>query len=93
MTARVAERAIDLGTAKTAGRELGSTGPDRVTVNLSVRGSRALVLATRLTGETKTDIVNRALQIYAFLEQIAADGGSIYAREAANSELERLKLF
>jgi hypothetical protein len=57
------------------------------------RASRALDLATELTGDTKTDTVNRALQIYAYLEQVTASGGSIYVKEAAGSELELLKVF
>lgn len=79
--------------AKGAGRS-GSGGPlERVTVNLTARASRALELATELTGDTKTDTINRALQIYAFLEQVSAGGGSIYVREAPDAELERLKVF
>ena len=66
---------------------------ERVTVNLTGRASRALELAAELTGESKTDTVNRALQIYSYLEQVMASGGSIYVREAVDSELERLKLF
>jgi hypothetical protein len=80
--------------AKAAGRSNGSNGPlERITVNLTGRASRALDLATELTGDTKTDTVNRALQVYAYLEQITARGGSIHVREAAESELERLKMF
>jgi hypothetical protein len=79
---------------KDVGRGHGSSGPlERVTVNLTARSSRALEVATGLTGDTKTDTINRALQIYAFLEQIYAHGGAIYARESADSELERIKIF
>jgi hypothetical protein len=95
MAARTAERATEQGGAGTAGRSSGGNGSglERVTVNLTARASRALEIATGLTGETKTDAINRALQIYAFLEQVTADGGSVYAREAADAEMERLKLF
>ena len=79
---------------KTVGRGNGSNGPlERVTVNLTGRASRALELATQVTGDTKTDTINRALQIYAYLEEVTARGGSIYVREAADSDLERLKVF
>ena len=89
-----ARATTDLDDAKSGGRGNGSNGPlERITVNLTGRASRALDLATELTGDTKTDTVNRALQIYAYLEQITADGGSIYVKEAAGSELERLKVF
>jgi hypothetical protein len=78
--------------ARSAGRGSGD-GPERVTVNLSGRASHALEIATGITGDTKTDAINKALLIYAFLEQVMARGGSVYAREAAESELERLRLF
>ena len=63
---------------------------ERVTVNLTARASTALELATKLTGDSKTDTINRALQVYALIEQITAKGGSIYIREASDSELERV---
>ncbi|HUC22602.1 MAG TPA: hypothetical protein VMA73_07840 [Streptosporangiaceae bacterium] len=79
---------------KSGARGNGSNGPlERITVNLTGRASRALELATRLTGDSKTDTVNRALQVYAYMEQITADGGSVYVREGADAELERLKVF
>jgi hypothetical protein len=71
-----------------------TSGPlERVTVNLTVRAARALELATEITGDTKTDTINRALQIYAFMEQVIANGGAVYVREGPDSELERLKVF
>lgn len=69
-------------------------GPlERVTVNLTARASRALELATDLTGDTKTDTINRALQIYAFLEEVTQHGGAIYVREEKEADLERLRIF
>jgi hypothetical protein len=62
-------------------------------VNLTPRGSRALEVATELTEDTKTDTINRALEIYAYLQQVTAHGGAIYAREKAGAELERVKVF
>jgi hypothetical protein len=38
-----------------------------VTVNLSARAVTSLDEATAVTGETKTDTINRALQVYAYL--------------------------
>lgn len=82
----------------TAGGDDGMTsgrgdGFERVTVNLTGRASRALELATQLTGDTKTDTINRALQVYAYIEQVMVRGGSVYVRDAADSELERLEVF
>jgi hypothetical protein len=46
-----------------------------------------------LTGDSKTDSINRAIQVYAYLEEINANGGSIYVRETPDSEPQRLKMF
>ena len=89
-----ARATTDLDDIKSGGRSNGSSRPlERITVNLTGRAARALDLATELTGDTKTDTVNRALQIYAYLEQVTANGGSIYVREAAGAALELLKVF
>jgi hypothetical protein len=66
---------------------------ERVTVNLTPRSADALELATKLTGDSKTDAINRAIQVYAYLEHVLSEGGSVYARAAGDSELERLKFF
>jgi hypothetical protein len=62
-------------------------------VNLTARAALALDVATGLTGDTRTDTINRALQIYAFLKQVTARGRMIYIGEAADSEVERFKIF
>jgi hypothetical protein len=64
-----------------------------VTVNLTARSSQALDEVVRRTGDTKTDSLNRAIQIYAYIEQVLQAGGSIHVRETADSEPERLKIF
>jgi hypothetical protein len=80
--------------AGTPGRGTGSGGPlERVTVNLTTRSSHALDEVVRLTGDSKTDSLNRAIQIYAYIEQVLQAGGSIYVRDAPDSEPERLKIF
>ena len=66
---------------------------ERVTVNLVARASRALQLVSDLTGDTKTDSINRAIQVYAYLEEIVSNGGDIYVRESKDSELQLLKMF
>ena len=66
---------------------------ERVTVNLTPRAVRALDQAVALTGDTKTDTINRALQVYAYLEEIINADGSIYIRPTPNAEPERLSIF
>jgi hypothetical protein len=64
--------------------------PCRITVNLAPKGAAALDQAVKLTGDTKTDTINRALQVYAHLEKVIQDGGTLYTRSAGSDELERL---
>jgi hypothetical protein len=75
---------------KTEGRSLTL---ERVTVNLTPRSARALELATQLSGDSKTDVFNRAIQVYAYLEQAISEGGSVHVQESADSAPERLKFF
>ncbi|MCO5991919.1 ribbon-helix-helix domain-containing protein [Actinoallomurus rhizosphaericola] len=79
------------GKASAAGR---SQSPlERVTVNLTPRSAAALDEVVRLTRDTKTDVINRALQVYAFLEKVMNEGGAVYIREAESTDVERLKFF
>lgn len=65
---------------------------ERVTVNLTQKSSEALAAAVDLTRDSKTDSINKALQLYALLQNVQAKGGAIYLREAVNAELERLRV-
>jgi hypothetical protein len=76
-----------------ADRRSDAGGVERVTVNLSARASRALEMVTKLTGDTKTDAISRALQVYAFFEETTADGGSLYIQESKDAPLQLVKIF
>ena len=54
---------------------------DRITVNLLPDASDALALAQRLTRLSKTDTVNRAVQMYAYLVQAKKDGKAFYIKD------------
>jgi hypothetical protein len=64
---------------------------ERVTVNLTAKASDALAEAVRLTQNTKTDNINKALIVYAMLRQIQASGGVLYVKEP-ESDPELLEL-
>jgi hypothetical protein len=70
----------------------GDSGPERVTVNLIPRAAQALHEASDLTGDSKTDTINRALQVYAYLEAITARGGEILVREPEDSTPRLVKI-
>lgn len=68
------------------GKGGGGGGLERVTVNLAPRASRALESTVGLTGDSKTDTINRALQVYAYLEEVWHKGGQILVREDPNED-------
>jgi uncharacterized protein YciI len=71
----------------------GGSPLERVTVNLILRASRALQRVSELTGDSKTDSINRAIQVYGYLTEIDYNGGAIYVRESKDSEPQLLKMF
>jgi len=74
------------------GRGRGGNRFERVTVNLSLASSSALEHAVEITGDTKTDTINRALQIYAMLTDAVSEGGQVLVRYA-DGDVERQRLF
>ena len=44
-------------------------------------------------GNSKTDAINRAIQVYAYLEEVEANGGEISIRETKDADLRLLKMF
>lgn len=63
----------------------------RLTVNLTPRSHAAMLLTAEITGDSKTDTVNRALQFYAFAEHIMSQGGELLIRDS-EGETQRIKL-
>jgi len=70
-----------------------SGGQGRVTFNLSPRAARALEQVIGLTGDSKTDTINRAISVYAYVEEVLASGGAILVSAAGESEPKELKIF
>jgi hypothetical protein len=74
-------------------RDHGGHGPlERVTVNLTARASQALQNAADLTGDSKTDTINRALLVYSYLMGVTENEGDIYVREPKDNEARLLKM-
>lgn len=67
-------------------------GLTRLTVNLTPKAAQALEQAVVVTGDSKTDTVNRALQAYAYIVNITQNGGDLYIRDGGQAELQRLTL-
>ena len=45
-----------------------------------------------LTGDRQTDVIDRALQVYAYMEEVNANGGDVYVRELKDSDLKVVKM-
>lgn len=54
----------------------------RISANLTARSARALEEVVSITGDSQTDALNRALQVYAYLERVQAEGGEVFTRQA-----------
>jgi len=67
------------------------TAHTRLTVNLTERSATALNEASDLTGDTRTDVVNRALQMYAWMMQLHHGSGAVYVRRGPDADLERVR--
>ena len=65
---------------------------ERVTVNLTPRAWHALEATVQRTGDTKTDTINRALQVYNYIEEIMHSGGAVIVQDS-HGKSERLKIF
>ena len=66
---------------------------ERTTVNLNQRGAAALEAVMDLTEDSKTDCINRAVTIYAFIEKVLSEGGSVLVQESDSTEPQRLVIF
>jgi hypothetical protein len=86
------EEDVVAGGDRSDGRGRGGGRFERVTVNLSPASSAALDRAVEITGDSKTDTINRALQIYAMLTDAVDDGGQVLIRYA-DGDVERQRLF
>lgn len=73
---------------------MGSRGStlEKVTVNLTRRSADALDKTIAATGDSKTDVINKALQLYAFLQEHMGARGLLYVRDPGSSEIERLRI-
>jgi len=71
----------------------GGSSLERVTVNLTPRTSGALEQLVEITGDSKTDTIYKALQVFAYLQQLQHGDGAIYVQEPGSKERERLRIF
>ncbi len=66
---------------------------ERVTVNLARPSADALEHAADITGSTKTEVINKALQLYDMVLSAQNDGGSIWIQDDKDSETVRARFY
>jgi hypothetical protein len=70
----------------------GGGGLTRVTVNLNRQAVSALEAIGEATGYSKTDAINRALQIYAIVQELMDRSGGVLQITHANGDVERVHI-
>jgi len=74
-----------VNTAGTA-QERGPKVAGRVTVNLSRKSVEALDAAGELTDATKTEVINKAVQLFKEIQEAQSSGGGVWIQTARDSE-------
>ena len=64
---------------------------ERVTINLIPRASDALREGMELTGHSKTDYINRAIQAYEYIVDVMSNGGAVLIREPGEDQTSQIK--
>jgi len=62
---------------------------ERITFNLTEKASNAIVVAMEMTESNKTDVLNKAVQVYALLLR----SSTVYVKETEDGPLERVHIF
>jgi hypothetical protein len=65
----------------------------RLTVNLSAPATQGLNDAMKAAGENQTDVVNKALQVYADLRRAQENGGGAWIQESPDAELTSIRCY
>ena len=69
-----------------------STRLERITVNLAPSATRAIEQLAEMKGDTKTDIIRRAIQVYNYIDELSSSDSRIYVKESDEDELTEVKL-
>jgi hypothetical protein len=67
-------------------------GDDRITVTLVRKAREELNLLQQIEELSKTDVINRAIILYAFVAEQTAAGKQLFVRDVNSGEVERVHL-
>jgi hypothetical protein len=62
----------------------------KVSANFVPRAVQALELASALTGDSRTDVLNRAVQMYAYLAKMMEEGNLVFVENPTTHAKERI---
>ena len=62
----------------------------KVSANFVPRAMAALDLASQLTGDSRTDVLNRAVQVYAYLAKMMEEGNLIFVENPTTKAKDRV---
>lgn len=63
------------------------TVTERITIGLTPKAWGELTQLQTTTGESKTDLVNRAVSLYAFVTEMIAQGSAVLVRDRETGEI------
>jgi len=84
--------ASNAGTQTAADRATAPAAADRITVTLVPRAGEGLQNLVARTGLSKTDLVNRAITLYEFIESKMQAGNDLILRNGKTGETEVIRL-
>ncbi|AKN75306.1 hypothetical protein QR97_13225 [Streptomyces sp. PBH53] len=64
------------------------TVSERITIALIAKAAEGLQRLQRRTGLSKTDVVNRAISVYDFIDQQLEDGNELLIRRKGTDEVQ-----
>lgn len=64
----------------------------RVTANFVPRAVAALDVAGEITGDNQTDVLNRSVQVYAYITKMIDEGNLLFVENPTTGARERLVL-
>jgi hypothetical protein len=62
----------------------------KVSANFVPRAMAALDLASEITGDSRTDVLNRAVQVYAYFAKMTEEGNLIFAENPVTGAKDRV---
>lgn len=66
--------------------------PTKVSANFVNRAIAALEVASEITGDNQTDVLNRSVQVYAYIAKMVHEGKLIFVEDPTTGARERLVL-